>query len=90
MPDPKPEPTPETRRYRFVGAHAEDLAGGQQIVPGEFVDLDENGERGNEQMIRGGALILAPEPEPDAGSEDTEAEPTKPRSNRKPTTTKEG
>lgn len=31
----------ETRRYRFVGSHADALASGRPVEPGEFVELTE-------------------------------------------------
>lgn len=49
----------ETKQYRFVGSHADMLANGRPVEPGEFVDLtdDEVREDHNEMLIADGNLI---------------------------------
>lgn len=57
-PSAKPaEPT--TLQYRFVGDHAEVLANGRPVEPGEFVDLTEDELRDPfyEDLIHNGNLI---------------------------------
>lgn len=49
----------DTKQYRFVGEHADNLASGRPIEPGEFVDLTDDDVRDpfNEAMIADGLLI---------------------------------
>lgn len=49
----------DTKQYRFVGDHADNLASGRPIEPGEFVDLTDAEVRDpfNEALITDGALI---------------------------------
>lgn len=51
--------TDETRRYRFVGDHADQLANGRPVEPGEFVELtdDDIRESYNEMLVADGNLI---------------------------------
>lgn len=48
-----------TKQYRFVGSHADMLASGRPVEPGEFVDLtdDEVRETHNEMLIADSNLI---------------------------------
>lgn len=50
-------------RYRFVGDHADTLASGSPVGPGDFVDLtdEESGEPHNKMLIDDGSLIEAAE-----------------------------
>lgn len=47
------------KQYRFVGSHADMLASGRPVEPGEFVDLtdEEVRETHNEMLIADGNLI---------------------------------
>jgi hypothetical protein len=64
----------ESKRYRFVGSHADQLASGRPIAPGEFVDLtaEEAKDPYNAMLIADGNLVdpegFAPDA-PEPGSE---------------------
>lgn len=53
-----------TKKYRFVGSHAETLANGRPVEPGEFVDLTDEDvrEAHNEMLIADGNLIGIEDP----------------------------
>jgi TATA-box binding protein (TBP) (component of TFIID and TFIIIB) len=46
-------------KFRFVGSHAEDLASGQIVAPGEFINLsaDEVDDPHNATLIADGKLL---------------------------------
>ncbi|HEY7418005.1 MAG TPA: hypothetical protein VH593_22685 [Ktedonobacteraceae bacterium] len=46
-------------KFRFVGLHAQDLASGSFVGPGDFVDLDQDEQDGNKELIDSGKLIPA-------------------------------
>jgi len=50
-----------TKRYRFIGEHADTLADGRPVEPGEFVELSDEDlrERHNEMLVNDGNLIGA-------------------------------
>lgn len=48
------------QQYRFVGSHADMLANGRPVEPGEFVDLSEEdlAEVHNEMLVADGNLVF--------------------------------
>lgn len=50
-------------RYMSVSRHAEDLADGRVLAPGERADIDPEAPH-NQALIEDGRLIPAPEPAP--------------------------
>jgi hypothetical protein len=48
-----------TKKYRFIGSHAEILANGRPVEPGEFVELsdEEIREPQNETLAADGLLV---------------------------------
>lgn len=50
-------------RYRSVSDHLEDLTGGRAVDPGDFFELDEEGQKDeyNKDKIDRGVFIEAPE-----------------------------
>jgi hypothetical protein len=45
--------------YKHVGKHAEELAGGVMLGPGETTDLSGEQEKENERLIKDGILVPA-------------------------------
>jgi hypothetical protein len=43
--------------YRFVGSHADALANGRPVEPGEVVKLSDEETKDNQTLIDGGVLI---------------------------------
>lgn len=64
-------------RYRFVGLHTEDLASGQPLGPGDYVELDDEDfeDAHNKRFLDEGLLIEAPK------SKAEQAQLARPRNN---------
>lgn len=47
----------ESKTYRFVGIHADSLASGRPLEPGEFVELTSDEVKDNKPAIDDGQLV---------------------------------